>query len=101
MRAGKGEKLKEEKILLFASIGGGEIEIFKGLLEKGYSPNTERNGWSLLHEAADWNQVPIARLIVERGGSVNPRDRFERTSHSFQKGIWGNGKVSSGKWGRD
>jgi ankyrin repeat protein len=45
------------------------------LLELGVSPDVEHGGWTALHSAAHNNSVRVAKVLIERGATIDVRDR--------------------------
>jgi len=56
------------------------VDVVQMLLELGVSPDVEHGGWTGLHSAAHNNSQRVARLLIERGATVDVRDkRFNST----------------------
>jgi uncharacterized protein len=54
----------------------GRVEVVELLLDLGTPPDVEHeHGERALHAAAWGDSVPVARLLVERGAEIDPRDR--------------------------
>ena len=62
-------------------------DVVELLLELGVSPDVAHGGWTGLHSAAHNGSVRVARLLVERGASVDSR---EQKYHSTPLGhaVW-------------
>ena len=59
---------------LHRAVENGYLEVVKGFLEKGASPNySNMNGENSLHIAVLKDQKEIAKLLISKGG--NPKDR--------------------------
>lgn len=58
---------------IFKAVRGGHLEVVKFLLGTGVDINAlgERNGRTLLMEAAWWGKIDIAQYLVEHGADVN------------------------------
>lgn len=69
------EYLKDPAALLMAARTG-RVEVAGLLLDLGTPADVENaNGERALHVAAWADSVPIARLLIERGAEIDPRDR--------------------------
>jgi len=69
------EYLKDPAALLMAARTG-RVEVAELLLDLGTPADVENaNGERALHVAAWADSVPIARLLIERGAEIDPRDR--------------------------
>lgn len=64
-------------------------EVVELLLELGVSPDVAHGGWTGLHSAAHNGSVNVAKLLVERGATVDVR---EQKYHSTPLGhaVWAN-----------
>jgi outer membrane protein assembly factor BamB len=66
---------------LFAAARSGDLAALGARLDAGVSPNAaNRHGTTALAMAVDAGQAAAARLLVERGASVNTRDQFFHSS---------------------
>ena len=50
------------------------IDVAKMLLELGVSPDVEHGGWTALHSCAHNNSQRVARLLIERGATIDIRE---------------------------
>jgi ankyrin repeat protein len=65
------------------------VDVAELLLELGVSPDVAHGGWTALHSAAHNNSLRVARLLIERGATIDIR---EQKYHSTQLGhaVWAN-----------
>jgi len=64
-------------------------EVVELLLELGVSPDVAHGGWVGLHSAAHNGSVNVAKLLVERGATIDVRDqRFHSTP--LGHAVWAN-----------
>ena len=63
------------------------VDIAEWLLELGVSPDVAHSGWTALHSAAHNNTVRVAKLLIERGATIDIR---EQKYHSTPLGhaVW-------------
>ncbi|HJR68827.1 MAG TPA: ankyrin repeat domain-containing protein, partial [Gammaproteobacteria bacterium] len=50
------------------------VDVAEMLLGLGVSPDVEHGGWTALHSAAHNNAVLVAKLLIERGATVDVRE---------------------------
>ncbi len=55
--------------------GRDRVDVAEMLLELGVSPDVEHGGWTALHSAAHNNSVRVAKLLIERGATIDIRDK--------------------------
>jgi ankyrin repeat protein len=51
------------------------VDAAEMLLELGVSPDVEHGGWTALHSTAHNNAVRVAKLLIERGATIDIRDK--------------------------
>jgi ankyrin repeat protein len=51
------------------------VDAAEMVLELGVSPDVEHGGWTALHSAAHDNSVRVAKLLIERGATIDMRDK--------------------------
>jgi hypothetical protein len=63
------------------------VDVAEMLLELGVSPDVEHGGWTALHSTAHNNAVRVAKLLIERGATIDIR---EKKYHSTPLGhaVW-------------
>jgi len=59
------------------------------LLELGVSPNVEHGGWTALHSAAHNNSMRVAKLLIERGATIDIREK-KYQSTPLGHAVWAN-----------
>jgi len=65
------------------------VDVAELLLELGVSPDVEHGGWTALHSCAHNNSLRVAKLLIERGATIDVRElRFHSTplGHSVWAG---------------
>ena len=56
------------------------VDVAELLLELGVSPDVEHGGWTALHSCAHNNSLRVAKLLIERGATIDVREqRFHST----------------------
>lgn len=69
--------------LIFAATCNGHTEIvkklLKGISEKEINAPNNPNKYTLLHGAAEFNQIECAKLLIAANANLNIQDKFERT----------------------
>ena len=50
------------------------VDVVELLLELGVSPDVEHGGWTALHSTAHNNAVRVAKLLIERGSTIDVRE---------------------------
>jgi ankyrin repeat protein len=69
---------------LFAAVGSGDLASVGRLIEKGADVNAmDRNGTTVLMQAALLGHKLIARLLVANGADVNARDARDWTAYGL------------------
>ena len=78
-RKGIGVAERTDQAISFCTYCQKRLEKAKFLLEKGTDPNnTDRFGWTIVHQCA-WNgDLPLLRLCVQKGAKVGIRTKDER-----------------------
>lgn len=62
----------------------GDEASLRQALDTGLDPNlVNQNGWTLLMLAAVEGNVPIGRLLIEKGAAINTRNNKEDSAHSL------------------
>jgi ankyrin repeat protein len=56
------------------------VDVVELLLELGVSPDVEHGGWTALHAAAHNNSLRVAKLLTERGATIDVRDAKHRST---------------------
>ena len=51
------------------------VDVAELLFELGVSPDVEHGGWTALHSTAHNNAVRVAKLLIERGATIDIRDK--------------------------
>jgi len=51
------------------------VDVAEMLLALGVSPDVEHGGWTALHSAAHNNSQRVAKLLLERGATIDVRDK--------------------------
>lgn len=65
---------------LSRGIVAGDTELLSAYLKQGGDPNAaDRTGCTLLHEAANFDQADIVRMLLQAGAEVDRMDRDQRT----------------------
>ena len=59
---------------LYQAADRDRVDVAEMVLELGVSPDAEHGGWTALHSAAHNNAVRVAKLLVERGATVDLRE---------------------------
>ena len=71
----KNEELHLPELVYWASLG--EIEQVKALLEQGIDPNqTDEEGYSALHAAAENGYLDVVQLLIQQGADVHYRSEY-------------------------
>ncbi|OWF44955.1 myotrophin-like [Mizuhopecten yessoensis] len=70
--------MSEERGLQWA-IQNGDINSVKEQLSKGASVNEIVKNRAPLHFAADYGQVEVLKLLLEKGADVNVKDKYDIT----------------------
>ena len=69
------EELHLPELVYWASLG--EIEQVKALLEQGIDPNqTDEEGYSALHAAAENGYLDVVQLLIQQGADVHYRSEY-------------------------
>lgn len=69
------EELHLPELVYWASLG--ELEQVKQLLRAGSDPNqTDDEGYSALHAAAENNYLDIVKLLIEKGADVHYQGQY-------------------------
>jgi len=56
------------------------VDVAELLLELGVSPDVEHGGWTALHSCAHNNSLRVAKLLIDRGATIDIREtRFKST----------------------
>jgi ankyrin repeat protein len=56
------------------------VDVAELLLELGVSPDVEHGGWTALHSCAHVNSLRVAKLLIDRGATIDIREkRFNST----------------------
>ena len=56
------------------------VDVVELLLELGVSPDVEHGGWTALHSCAHNNSLRVAKLLIDRGATIDIREkRFNST----------------------
>jgi hypothetical protein len=81
-RTGAGRADQEDSVLrLFTAAEYDDVDTVRQLLDSGLSPDAaNRNRARPLHVAAYAGSVRVARLLIERGAEIDPRDDQHGTS---------------------
>jgi ankyrin repeat protein len=56
------------------------VDVAEMLLELGVSPDVEHGGWTALHSCAHNNSQRVARLLIERGATIDAREEKYRST---------------------
>jgi ankyrin repeat protein len=64
-------------------IVGGDVTFIKQYLDDGGDPNRGEYGCTLLHEAVNFKQASIVKLLIDAGANVNAKDRDLRQPLHF------------------
>ena len=65
-------------------VNGRLLELTRVFLERGESPEDTYDGYTVLHVAVLWGDLPSVRLLVEAGSSLDARiDRPERSHNGM------------------
>jgi ankyrin repeat protein len=72
---------------MYRAADGDRTDVVELLLELGMSPDVEHGGWTALHSTAHNNAVRVAKLLIERGATIDIR---EQKYHSTPLGhaVW-------------
>ncbi|HET7923907.1 MAG TPA: ankyrin repeat domain-containing protein, partial [Rhodanobacteraceae bacterium] len=72
---------------MYQAAGRDRVDVAELLLELGMSPDVEHGGWVALHSTAHSNSVCVAKLLIQRGATIDIR---ENKYHSTPLGhaVW-------------
>ena len=59
---------------LYQAADRDRVDVAEMLLELGLSPDVEHGGWTALHSTAHSNAARVAKLLIERGATVDVRE---------------------------
>jgi len=63
----------DQQVAFSSAVEEGDVATVKKLLDEGVDINEKVFAWSWLQVAANKNQLPIVKLLVERGAELNYR----------------------------
>lgn len=78
-------------IPMFAGVASDRVDVVELLLDLGMSPDIEDSGHgnqSALHSAAYKDSIRVAKLLVERGAQIDPRDS-QHSATPLWFAVWG------------
>ena len=61
---------------LYQAVSNGDLALAEKLITNGQDPNqTIEGGWTPLHRAADLDDVPMAKLLIDSGANLNAANK--------------------------